>query len=49
MPERRGDQVVESTTEARAGQSGHNVRWVLAAGTISVALIFALIWFYFFA
>ena len=48
MPERRGDQVVETTTEARAGHTGHNVRWVLAVGTIGVAVIFALMWFYYF-
>jgi hypothetical protein len=30
MPERRGERVVETTTEARAGVTGHNVRCVLA-------------------
>ena len=49
MPERRGDQVVESTTEARAGQTGHNVRWVLIIGTLAVVILFASLWFYYFA
>ena len=49
MPERRGDQVVETTTEARAGQTGHNVRWVLTIGTLGVVVVFALLWLYHFA
>jgi hypothetical protein len=48
MPERHGDQVVETTTEARAGHTGHNVRWVLTAGTIGVVVLFALLWLYYF-
>ncbi len=34
MPTKSGDRVVESTTEARQGVTGHNVRYVLV---ISVA------------
>jgi hypothetical protein len=48
MPERHGDQVVETTTEARAGRTGQNVRWVLMIGTVAVVIIFALLWFYYF-
>jgi hypothetical protein len=32
MPERHGAQIVETTTEARQGVTGHNVRYVLAFG-----------------
>ena len=48
MPERRGDQVVETTTEARAGQSGVGVNWVLTISTAAVVIIFAFLWFYYF-
>ena len=48
MPERHGDQIVETTTEARAGHTGHNVRWVLTIGTLAVVIIFALLWLYHF-
>ena len=33
MPQHRGEQVIETTTEARQGVTGHNVRYVLAFGT----------------
>ena len=53
MPERQvrqdGDQIVETTTEARAGYTGLGVRRVLAFGTIGVAILFALIWLYYFS
>ena len=32
MPERHGRQIVESTTEARQGVTGNNVRYVLVWG-----------------
>jgi hypothetical protein len=35
------DHIVESTTEARAGETGGHMRWVLFAGTFIVAAIFA--------
>ena len=41
--------IVESTTEARAGVTGHNVRWVLFVGTFAVAAIFAGLLAYYFA
>lgn len=42
------NQVVESATEARAGETGGHMRWVLFASTSLVAAIFAgLIAYYF--
>ena len=41
-------QIIESTTEARAGETGGHMRWVLFTGTFLVAAIFAgLIAYYF--
>lgn len=37
-----------TTTEARQGVIGHNVRYVLAISTIAVIVCFALIWAFFF-
>ena len=31
--EREGNRIVESAGKARAGETGHNVRYVLAAGS----------------
>ena len=47
--EREGNRIVETTTESRAGATGHNVRYVLTASTLGVAVLFAAIYFYFFA
>jgi len=41
--------IVQSTTEARAGATGHNVRYVLTAGTLGVATLFAIVFLYYFA
>jgi len=41
--------VVESTTEARQGVTGHNVRYVLLFGLGGVILAFALIYAVFWA
>jgi len=49
MPHVENNRVVETSTEARAGETGHNVRYVLAGSTISLALIFAGVYLYFFA
>ena len=46
--ERNGDRINESATKARAGVTGHNVRYVLAAGTLGVAVLFAAVYIYFF-
>ncbi len=40
--------IVQSATEARAGETGHNVRYVLAFGTIGVAVLFAVVYVFFF-
>jgi hypothetical protein len=48
MPERHGDKVIESTTEARAAVSGTGTRWVLMIGTLAVVVIFVLLWLYYF-
>lgn len=37
-----------TTTEARQGVTGHNVRYVLMISTIAVIVCFALIYAYFF-
>jgi len=48
MPYREGDHVVETATEARAGETGHNVRYVLAAGVAAVILLFIGVYLYYF-
>ena len=48
MPTREGGRIVETTTEARAGQTGMGVRWVLGVGTVAVIVIFAILWLYYF-
>ena len=40
--------IVETTEEARAGATGQNVRYVLAFSTVSVAVLFVLIYLYYF-
>lgn len=42
------DPIVESTTEARAGVTGHNARYVLVFSTVAVAIVFAALLIYFF-
>ena len=49
MPTREGGRIVETTTEARAGQTGLGVRWMLGIGTAAVIVIFAALWLYNFA
>jgi hypothetical protein len=48
MPERHGEQIVETTTEARQGVTGHNVRYVLVWGIGGVIVAFAIVYFLFF-
>jgi hypothetical protein len=45
MPTTSGDHVVESTTEARQGVTGHNVRYVLVIGTLAAVVALALVYF----
>ena len=49
MPRPEGYHFIETATEARAGETGHNVRYVLAAGTVGLAVLFAAVYLYFFA
>ena len=47
--EREGNHIVQSATEARAGDTGHNLRYMLAAGTIGIIVLFAAVYLYYFA
>jgi hypothetical protein len=49
MPERHGDQIIETKTEARQGVTGHNVRYVLLLSTGGVIAAFAIVYVLFFA
>lgn len=49
MPEVQGNRIVESKTEARQGVTGHNVQYVLTAGTLGVIVLFAIIYLAFFS
>lgn len=49
MPQVENNHIVETPNEARAGTTGHNVRYVLAFGTIGVAALFAVVYLYYFA
>jgi hypothetical protein len=45
MPGVENNRVVESSTEARAEVTGHNVRYVLIFSTIAVIVLFAVVYF----
>jgi hypothetical protein len=45
----RDPRVVKSTTEAREGVTGHNVRYVLIVSLVGVLIAFGAVWLYFFA
>jgi len=44
MPRVENDRIVESTNEARAAVTGHNVRYVLIFGTLAVIVLFAIVY-----
>jgi hypothetical protein len=44
MPHVENDRIVESTNEARAAVTGHNVRYVLLIGTLAVIVLFAVVY-----
>lgn len=48
MPERYGDQVVETQTEARQAVTGHGARYVLFFSLAGVIAAFAVIYLVFF-
>lgn len=39
---------VKSTTEARQGVTGHNVRYVLGVGVLAIIIAFAVVYGYYF-
>jgi hypothetical protein len=41
--------VKRSTTQARQGVTGHNVRYVLAAGVAGVVILFAIVYMIYFS
>jgi hypothetical protein len=41
--------IVKNATEAREGVTGHNVRYVLVVSLAAIIIVFAGLWFYFFA
>ena len=49
MPLSDNRPIVETTTEARAGVTGNNVRYVLLAGTGGVIVLFAIVFLYYFS
>jgi hypothetical protein len=49
MAVRENGRIVETATEARAGATGHNVRMVLGLSLFGVAVLFAIVYLYFFA
>ena len=44
MPRVEDNHIVESTTEARAAVTGHNVRYVLVISTLAVIVLFAIVY-----
>jgi len=49
MAERKEGRIVETTTEARAGVTGHNVRYVLGLSTVVLIALFGAVYLYYFA
>ena len=43
-PAHSDGQVIIGTTQARQGVTGHNVRYVLLAGTIGVVVLFTIVY-----
>lgn len=48
MPERYGDQIIETPTEARQAVTGHGARYVLLFGLAGVVVAFAVVYLAFF-
>ncbi|WP_173402590.1 hypothetical protein [Afipia sp. P52-10] len=48
MVEKRGEQIVETTREARQAEPGPSVRNVLVISTIAVIVLMAIVWLIFF-
>jgi hypothetical protein len=47
-PHQEHGQIVETTTQARGGETRGHMRWVLFVSTIAVVAIFALLWLHYF-
>jgi hypothetical protein len=48
MPQQEQGRIVETKTEARAGVTGHGVRWILALSIAAVVVIFAILYVHYF-
>jgi hypothetical protein len=48
MPATSGDRIVESTTEARQGVTGHGVRYVLVISVVAAIVAMTVVYFAFF-
>ena len=48
MPERYGEQIVETPTEARQAVTGHGARYVLLFSLAGVVVAFAIVYLVFF-
>ena len=48
MAQVQNNRIVATSTEARQGATGHNVRFMLGAGTIGVIVLFAIVYLAFF-
>jgi hypothetical protein len=46
MPRVEDNRIVESTTEARAAVTGHNVRYVLVISTLAVVVLLAVVYLF---
>ena len=44
MPHVENDRIVESTNEARAAVTGHNVQYVLLISTLAVIVLFVVVY-----
>jgi hypothetical protein len=49
MPTVENDRVVATTNEARQGETGHNVRYVLGIGLVALIIAFFIIYLVYFA
>lgn len=48
MPTVEDNRIVETPTEARAGETGHGVRYVLGIGVVALIVAFAILWLVYF-
>lgn len=48
MPDLENDRIEKTADEARAGETGHGLRYMLVIGTVGVAVLFVGVYLYFF-